>query len=62
MSEREKAPQKKAPPIGIEPRRFWLEKRLDALRSAIHRYRDAAIAVPHEWVDEAYDLFEELTK
>jgi hypothetical protein len=50
------------PPLGLEPRRIWQEKRLQELQRAIQRFRDAAVAVPREWIEEAYDLFVELTK
>jgi hypothetical protein len=55
-------PKKKAPPIGIEPRRIWQEKRLQELQAAIQRYRDEKREPELEWIHEAYDLFVELTK
>ena len=55
-------PKKKAPPIGITPRRIWQEKRLAELRAAIDRYRADGREPEPEWIHEAYDLFVELTK
>ena len=57
-----KTEAKAKPPIGIEPKRIWQEKRLQELLKAIQRYKDAMIAVPHEWNEEALNLFVELTK
>jgi len=56
------APKKKAPPIGIMPRRIWQEKRLQELQATIQRYRDEKREPEQEWIVEAYNLFVDLTK
>ena len=41
-----------APPLGIKPRTYWVEERIDAIREAIVRYAVAGRMVPDEWVIE----------
>lgn len=48
----------KKPPIGIMPRKFWDEQRLQNLSAAINRYLCAGRLVPTEWINE----YNELTK
>ena len=55
-------PKKKAPPIGVVTRRIWQEKRLAELRAAIDRHRVDGREPEPEWIQEAYDLFVELTQ
>lgn len=45
-------PRKTAPPLGIVPRKFWVENRADALMEAMERYRRGKYIIPVEWVDE----------
>ncbi|NRS20617.1 hypothetical protein HP398_29800 [Brevibacillus sp. HB1.4B] len=48
----------KKPPIGIMPRKFWDEQRIQDLAAAMGRYIAANRPVPSEWVEE----YNELTK
>jgi hypothetical protein len=50
------------PPLGIMPRRIWLEKRFQELLAVIKRYQDAGLKPETEWLEEALDLYVELTK
>ena len=50
------------PPLGVTPKKFWLEERLNELVAAINRY----IAVGkfnkvEEWVKEAKEIKEQLS-
>ena len=46
----------KKPPIGIEPRFIWEEKRIYDLMSAIDRYMEARLPILEAWQDELNDL------
>jgi hypothetical protein len=41
-----------APPIGIMPRKYWVEQRKNDLLAAIKRYMDAEKDIPQEWIHE----------
>jgi hypothetical protein len=45
-------PRKAAPPLGIVPRKFWVENRADDIMEAMERYRRGKYIIPVEWVDE----------
>lgn len=47
---------KKKPPLGLMPRRFWLEKRLDDVLEATRRYYAENKSIPSEWVEEINEL------
>jgi hypothetical protein len=49
-----------APPLGIMPHKFWVEKRVTDIIEAAARFRDAGVPVPQEWLDEYGKLIEEL--
>lgn len=40
------------PPIGLIPRNIFYEKRLEAIKSAMHRYIMASLKIPIEWIEE----------
>ena len=42
----------KKPPIGVMPKRLWVESRKEELKGAINRYLEAGFEIPKEWVDE----------
>ena len=44
--------ESKAPPLGIEPKSFWMAKRKAKLGEAIKRYLDAEMNIPAEWIEE----------
>lgn len=44
------------PPLGIKPKWFHDEQRLEEIQGAIGRYNDANFTVPNEWKVEAYGL------
>jgi hypothetical protein len=50
----------KLAPIGIMPRKLWLEQRFEEVRSAIQRYEMSAYPVPEEWISELCSLAEQL--
>ncbi len=45
-------PELPKPPIGLMPRKLWLEQRFDNVRAAIDRYIIAGQRVPPEWWEE----------
>ena len=52
--------QSVAPPVGIEPRFLWLERRRDNLYLAVQRYRDATLAPNIEWLEEIVSIEKEI--
>lgn len=52
----------KMPPIGIKPRKIWLESRFLELSGAINRYVNAGMGVPVEWIIEYNELLKEVYK
>lgn len=46
----------KKPPLGIIPEWAWKEQRHKELNDAIHRYIDAGVGVPINWIAEHYAL------
>jgi len=48
-------PRKTAPPLGLVPRKFWIENRADDILEAMERYRRGKYIIPVEWVDELAD-------
>lgn len=48
------------PPIGVMPRKLWLETRIQDLGRAIYEYTQAKIYEPvNEWLEELQGLVEE---
>lgn len=45
-------PRKTAPPLGLLPRKFWIENRADDILEAMERYRRGTYSIPVEWVEE----------
>ena len=45
----------KKPPIGIETKKIWQDKRLADLTDAINRYSKAGIEAPPEWLRELHE-------
>ena len=48
----EQTEQHKKPPLGVMPRRIWVEKRCDELIRAIHEYKTEGLSVNFEWLVE----------
>ncbi|PCI96614.1 MAG: hypothetical protein COB15_09510 [Flavobacteriales bacterium] len=48
------------PPLGLPPRVFHLEDRLNEINSAIKRYITADYTIPKEWVEERNGIITEL--
>jgi len=48
------------PPLGLTPRRFTDEKRLNEVQGALVRYYDANKAIPLDWIIEYNELVERL--
>lgn len=46
------------PPLGIEPRYMWEERRIKLLYAAIKRYEDEGFPYPPEWLSEHNELRE----
>lgn len=46
----------KKPPLGIMPRTIWEEKRKKDIVEAMNRYVNEGAHIPHDWIDELYDL------
>lgn len=51
-----KEPETKKPPLGIEPRYIWEEKRRQKIRKAITEYMNADLMVPESWIEEWNEL------
>lgn len=51
----EQTEQHKKPPLGVIPRRIWVEKRCDELIRAIHEYKTEGLPINFEWVQELYE-------
>lgn len=47
------------PPIGILPKSIWDEKRHDEIFQVIHRYLDAGLPLPTEWIEEYNEYLKE---
>lgn len=47
-------------PIGVAPKWIRQEQRLEELCEAVVRYRQAALPIPGEWLEEIHDLSGEL--
>lgn len=45
--------QIKKPPIGLIPRKLWLEVRLVDIKQAVERFNIAGKAIPVAWVEES---------
>ncbi len=54
--------QENKPLIGIEPRKIWLEKRLEGIKDTIMRYLDANKSINLSWVKEYEYLILEIDK
>lgn len=48
--------QAKKPPLGIEPRYIWEEKRRQKIRKAVTEYMNAGLMVPEAWIEEWNEL------
>ena len=46
----------KKPPLGIEPRYVWEEKRRQKIRKAVTEYMNAGLMVPEAWIEEWNEL------
>ncbi len=44
------------PPIGVAPKWIRQEERLEELCRAVVRFREAALAIPREWLKEIREL------
>lgn len=50
----------KKPPLGLRPRKLWLEERLDEIQAAIVRYSETGNHVPYHWTVEDLVIRSEL--
>ena len=48
------------PPLGIMPKIFWQEERLEKLKECIQRHIDVYSPIKEEWVKEYNELLAEL--
>ncbi len=46
---------KLGPPIGLMPKKIWIEQRIVDIEAAIERYKNAFVEIPQEWIDELYE-------
>lgn len=46
----------KKPPLGLVPRQFHEESRMNEIIAAKKRFDDAKVPIPQEWIDEYRDL------
>lgn len=57
-----KSTQYKKPPLGLRPKKFWNEERVNNIIQAINRYVCANKQIPVEWVEEYNELIKGGTK
>jgi len=50
------------PPIGLKPRKIFLEQRLSDIKQTIHRYFEVNQEVPSVWIEEYNVICSELYK
>lgn len=48
------------PPIGIIPKKIWIEQRINEIRRAVNEYINAGMRVNVEWIEEYNQLLKEL--
>ena len=48
------------PPIGVMPKKLYKQQRMDDLKGAIDRYKEANKPIPIEWVTEYNQLVYEM--
>ena len=48
-------PRREVPPMGIMPRKYWIENRVQDILESIELYRRSKYIIPIEWVDELSD-------
>lgn len=49
------------PPLGLIPRKFWIEERIANISNAINRYLIANKPIPPEWIYEYNGLLNDIT-
>lgn len=49
-------------PIGVIPKKLWIEQRIEDLKQTIYRYLDANLPVPHAWYEELEEHIKGLRK
>lgn len=55
-----KSEKTKRPALGLYPKKFWLESRLEDIEEAIKRYEENKQNVPLEWIGEKEGIEEQL--
>lgn len=50
------------PPLGLMPKRLFLEQRFEDIKEAIERYVKANMEIPTEWLDEYEEILNYLKK
>jgi hypothetical protein len=50
------------PPLGVVPRKLWLEGRLKELKRTILSYTHSGYSVKIEWVEERNEILAELNR
>lgn len=48
------------PPIGLMPKKLWIEERYILVKHAIQRYMESNIEVPTEWMEEYNELVNQI--
>jgi hypothetical protein len=48
------------PPLGLMPKKLFLEQRFENIKEAIERYVKANMEIPTEWLDEYVEIQEYL--
>jgi hypothetical protein len=46
------------PPLGLMPKKHWIDRRISDINSAINRYMECGKEVPIEWIEEYNELIE----
>lgn len=54
------SPESPIPPIGLMPRKLYIEQRFADVTAAIARYAEARMAIPAEWISELDEWWKEL--
>lgn len=60
VKEESEVEQVKRPPLGLMPRKIWLQLRVRELLSAMDRYSEEMYRIPVEWIEELSQLSHEM--
>lgn len=56
----DREPKAPRPPLGLPPRKLWVEKRVSELDKAINRRVNTRTEIPEDWIQERNEHIEYL--